>query len=313
MEHETAAVFPATLHVQGHDAVRDHLTHSTAATFLFVGPPNVGRRTTALWWFAYLNCESDTRPCGRCASCQRWQTGYHPDVLIKEPVATTRSGAQAANPVLRLDQIALRRGPGADPNPLIPWLRSAPSGTVKMAIVMASDKMTESAANAFLKTLEEPPANTKIVLIAPSRSSVLPTVASRAETVRFGSVPVTPGANEPAWRSDIRYGRVGAVMRSRSADVSDGEWREPIEALVTAMDHDTAALLDACERFVEAERKHPEVDFEGNLVELVRAERPEWLGALVHIMVERREAKAAYVSQRTLSTHLALALAAVVS
>lgn len=308
MDSVASAGFPATLNVVGHDAVLNHLKMSTAATFLFVGPSNVGRRTTALWWFAFLNCESEDRPCGQCPSCRSWKTGHHPDVLIKEPLATTRSGAQAANPLLRLDQIAMRSGSGADPTPIIPWLRSAPGGKVKMAVIMAADKMTESAANAFLKTLEEPPSYAKIILVAPSRSSVLPTVASRAEIVRFGSVPVTPEENEPAWRPDIRYGRMGAVKRARTGDIPD---TEPVDVILMAMGQDPSALLHACERFVEAERQHAHIDFEGMLVEKIRSERPEWLEALLQVMVERREAKAAYVSQRTLSTHMALSLAAI--
>lgn len=311
MDNETVSGFPAQLRVVGHERVRDHLAQTTASTLLFVGPPNVGRRTTALWWFAYLNCDAETKPCGTCPSCRTWLTGHHPDVLMKAPLATTRSGAQAANPLIRLDQIALRRGPGSDPEPIIPWLRTPPGGKVKLAVVSDADKMTEAAANAFLKTLEEPPSKSRIVLIAASRSAVLPTVASRAELVRFGSVSVEPREHEPAWRPDVRYGRLGAVIQSRAEGPPEDAWRAPIEAVVEAMKHDTSALLEACEGFVEAERKHAPLDLEGFLIERVRNANPTWLGPVLEIMVDRREAKAAYVSQRTLATHMALSLSAI--
>jgi DNA polymerase-3 subunit delta' len=311
VDNDAVAGFPAQLNVVGHDLVRDHLTQTTASTLLFVGPPNVGRRTTALWWFAYLNCGAESKPCGTCPSCKTWLTGHHPDLLIKAPLATTRSGAQAANPLIRLDQIALRRGPGSDPDPVIPWLRTPPGGKVKMAVISDADKMTEAAANAFLKTLEEPPSGSKIVLIAASRSAVLPTVASRAELVRFGSVPVDREGHEPVWRPDVRYGRLGAVLRSRAEGTPEEVWRTPVEAVVEAMKQDTATLLEACEGFVEAERKVAPLDLEGFLIERVRNAEPSWVGPVLEVLVDRRDAKAAYVSQRTLATHLALSLSAI--
>jgi DNA polymerase-3 subunit delta' len=143
--------------------------------YTFVGPEGVGKRTTALALAQAVNC---LRPaggeapdaCGACPACRKIAAGNHPDVALVAPAEKT---------VIDIDQIrevATRA------------TRRAYEGAVKVWILDPADRMQDPAANAFLKTLEEPAGATLFVLIATSPSALLPTVRSRCQEVRFDAL-----------------------------------------------------------------------------------------------------------------------------
>ncbi|HZJ08535.1 MAG TPA: hypothetical protein VFD39_02460, partial [Trueperaceae bacterium] len=149
-------------------------------TLLFAGPDGVGKRLVARWLAAFVNCVAlpESRPCGVCASCQAVAGGNHLDVREIGPVSTTLSGRSKHRGEITIDRLVEREQ--GDPDPLTGWLRTRPQQRFRVAIIDHADTMTAAAANAFLKTLEEPPARAVIVLLAAGPDALLPTVASRA-------------------------------------------------------------------------------------------------------------------------------------
>lgn len=139
---------------------------------LFTGPKGVGRFRTAVAVAQGLNCLGGAKEdcCDRCLACTKIARGIHPDVHIVAP-----EGAS-----LKIDQI---RGLTQEAT------RRPYEGRRKTFILDQAQTMTEQAQNALLKTLEEPPGATVLILIAPDTSALLSTIASRCSQIRFTSLP----------------------------------------------------------------------------------------------------------------------------
>jgi DNA polymerase-3 subunit delta' len=162
-------------------AVEDESRRSHA--YLFAGPEQVGRATVARTFAQALNCTGDdARPCGECRACRTIAEGKHPDVetmtvggLCDE--SEHKDHAKDKSQEIRICQV--RR--------LEHVIYRAPfEGRVRVVIVDPADALTAQAANAFLKTLEEPPEHVVMILIT-SREAKLPeTVRSRCRRIAFG-------------------------------------------------------------------------------------------------------------------------------
>jgi len=170
----------------GHDEVVERFRRTMArsrlaSTFLFVGPPGVGKRTFALKLAQSLLC--DTRPpelldpCGSCASCVQVRAGTHPDVdIISKPAD------KSSIPVSELIGDEGKRGREG----LCHRIALKPfKGGKRIAIIDDADALNEEGANALLKTLEEPPPQSLLILIGTSADQQLPTIRSRSQIVRF--------------------------------------------------------------------------------------------------------------------------------
>lgn len=176
--------------IRGHDDIvqrfRLALSRSRlASTFLFVGPAGIGKRTFALQLAQALLCETrpDERldPCGACPSCHQVLAGTHPDVeLIGKPAD------KAFIPVeLFIGDADHRMRSGLCYNiSLKPY-----SGRRKVAIIDDADFLNKEGANCLLKTLEEPPPKSVLILIGTSEHKQLPTIRSRCQVVRFQPLP----------------------------------------------------------------------------------------------------------------------------
>ena len=141
---------------------------------LFTGPPHSGKTTLMCGLAAYLNCpDADGQgACRACPSCQRIAKGGDFDVRMVD-VAEGHGRVQ-------IDQIRDFE------NRVV---LTSVGGRFKIAIFPNAHLLSESAANALLKTLEQPPAHTLIMLAAPDVSSLLPTVASRCSRLRLYALP----------------------------------------------------------------------------------------------------------------------------
>jgi DNA polymerase III subunit delta' len=164
------------------DAVRGMLRAGMPHALLLVGATGVGKRTLAEDITAALLCEAadpDERPDGSCRACRAVDHGNHPDVHRLAP-----TGAGAVIPI---------GGPGRDERgvrDLVRELALLPvEGGARVAIISAADRMTEDAQAAFLKTLEEPPAGTILILTASDEERLLDTIRSRCVRIRLGPVP----------------------------------------------------------------------------------------------------------------------------
>lgn len=139
---------------------------------LFAGPPGVGKATCAGILAQALNCaeQGPDDACGKCNSCRKVGRGLHPDVMWMAPeprkvrIATVRRAVAAT---------AYR-----------PY-----EGHRRVVVVDDAHALTIEAQNAFLKTLEEPPASSAIVLVTPAPGSLLATVRSRCQSLSFSPLP----------------------------------------------------------------------------------------------------------------------------
>ena len=148
--------------------LRGHISAGRVAqAYLLSGPHGVGRRKLA-WEFAKtLNCEGGAKPCDACRTCTQIAKGTHPDLHLLEPEGA--AGRIKIEPVrAMLGRIALR-----------PF-----SAATHVVIIDGAERLTEEAANALLKSLEEPSASTKFMLITAALSQCLPTIISRCQLIR---------------------------------------------------------------------------------------------------------------------------------
>lgn len=137
--------------------------------YLFVGPPGAGKKTAAKALACALFCGD--HGCGSCAQCVRVRRGAHPDVHLIEPEGAQGYLKEQVTDLIRDISLTPVEGPR------------------KVYLIDSADQFNEQSANALLKTLEEPPADVVIVLLAHSFEAVLPTIASRCQLVRFRRLP----------------------------------------------------------------------------------------------------------------------------
>jgi DNA polymerase-3 subunit delta' len=159
--------------------------------YLFVGPDHSGRSTLARLFAQTLNCETPQAdggppiaPCGLCRACRKIARATHPDVrtasLATQALESTAGKRESKNTSLSIETVRT----------LASDLSLRPlEGRWRVAIVEDAATMQEPAANAFLKTLEEPPSFAVIILIVPEIGAVLPTIRSRCQVVEVRPVP----------------------------------------------------------------------------------------------------------------------------
>ncbi|MGE2834127.1 DNA polymerase III subunit delta' [Mycobacterium sp. SMC-4] len=190
-------------HVDG-DAEVGVMTHA----WLITGPPGSGRSIAALCFAAALQCTAEGTPgCGQCRACSTTMAGTHADVrrIVPEGLSI---GVDAMRSIV---QIASRR-PG--------------TGRWQIVVIEDADRLTEGAANALLKVVEEPPPSTVFLLCAPSvdPEDIAITLRSRCRHVALTTPPVSAiaqvlidsdGIPEVAanWAASISGGHVGRARR----------------------------------------------------------------------------------------------------
>ncbi len=158
--------------VVGQDHVKDVLTSAirrgrVGHAYLFSGPRGVGKTTTARLLAMAVNCEApaERRPCGHCESCHLVQAGSHPDVI--ELDAASNNSVEDVRDLRERAMLASMRG-----------------GT-RVWILDEAHMLSKAAANALLKTLEEPPPGLMFILATTEPERLPPTVLSRCQHFRF--------------------------------------------------------------------------------------------------------------------------------
>ncbi|WP_417748866.1 ATP-binding protein [Rosistilla oblonga] len=154
------------------------------STFLFVGPASIGKQTFATLLAKTLLCVTNPpeqmNPCGHCESCLLVEAETHPDLLRVEKPAD-----KSVIPVEKLvgpREARMQEGLCHDIR-----LR-AYYGRRKIAILDDADHLNQEGANCLLKTLEEPPVGSIVILIGTSLQRQLPTIRSRAQAIRFAEL-----------------------------------------------------------------------------------------------------------------------------
>ncbi len=152
-----------------------------ASTYLFAGPPGIGKRAFARLLSASLLCgrtgPTEFAACGECESCRLFAAGNHPDFFeVRRP-----KGKSTLPLELFIGDKEHRNQQGLCHDiSLKPYL----SGR-RIAIIDDADYLSTESANCLLKTLEEPPPHSLLILIGASVSKQLPTIRSRCQIVRF--------------------------------------------------------------------------------------------------------------------------------
>jgi DNA polymerase III delta prime subunit len=176
--------------------------------FLFAGPEGSGKENTALEFARLINCADPVKcdPEHRCESCAKALGFQHPDIhwigpapaTVKEDEVRELLVKKIANPFHQSPWAATSQvgiGDSEHPGPmtirsLIHFLRRlAFQSPYKVAVVSDSHRMNMASANAFLKTLEEPPPRTVIFMLSSSAEGMLPTILSRCQKIRFDPWP----------------------------------------------------------------------------------------------------------------------------
>jgi DNA polymerase III subunit delta' len=182
--------------IDGHNDVVEQFRRAIArgrlaSSFLFAGPPGVGKRTFALKLAQAMLCQTRPEavldPCGTCPSCSQVAAGTHPDVI-----SVAKPDEKAFIPVeLLIGDREHRRQQGLCHDlSLKPLL-----GGRKIAVIDDADYLNAEGANALLKTLEEPPPRSVLILIGTTPAKQLPTIRSRCQLIRFQPLPIAVVAN----------------------------------------------------------------------------------------------------------------------
>ncbi|MGH2535968.1 MAG: ATP-binding protein, partial [Candidatus Promineifilaceae bacterium] len=146
--------------------------------YLLSGPAQIGKTTLARLIAQAINCENEgpaRRPCGACRACRLIATDRHPDVRLVAPAVGGRGRLELKIETIRELQSALSL--------------TAAEARHKVAILRQFDAANPAAANAFLKTLEEPPPAVVLLLTAEDAQALLPTIVSRCRAVALRPAP----------------------------------------------------------------------------------------------------------------------------
>jgi DNA polymerase III subunit delta' len=156
--------------------------------YLFAGPEGVGKRTLALALAKAIHCAERVDDfCGQCANCARIEDGNHPDVRTIEPLEGKKEIS-----IQQIREIEKQLN-----------FRSF-SGRKKIAVLDPATLMNLSAQTALLKTLEEPPQDSLLVLVATNTGGLLPTLRSRCLRLSFGPLQCAQLANYLASKKGLK-------------------------------------------------------------------------------------------------------------
>jgi DNA polymerase-3 subunit delta' len=224
-----------------------------AHAYLFTGREGIGKKSVAVIFASLLNCPDREHDVDQtCPTCRRIVREKHPDVVVERP----------ERGIIRIEQVRAARY----------FFRFAPvEGRYRVLIVDDAHLMNRSAQNALLKTLEEPPRASILILISSKPALMLPTVRSRCRRIRFKPIAVGELGGLLARRLDVEPARArvlagvacGSVARaltmdaSKSLDMRDGIvqiLREPAKEGMAALlgfsekiSSDRATALEAIE------------------------------------------------------------------
>lgn len=267
--------------VRGHDRVRAILSRALERdrlppAMLFAGPDGVGKKTLALAVAQAALCERAPAPeaCGECRPCRTvaaslrperleelrggadqnpdedvWRNfRLHPDLVLAEGWWLTRTGRPRTEPEIRVDQV----------RDLIGEIAGAPfEARRRVFVIDDAHTMNEAAQNALLKSLEEPPPRSHVILVSGAPFGLRQTIRSRCQLVRFGPLPRAAVASllaerggfpeqEVGLRAALSGGSPGAALVFESE--AYGRMRESLLDLLERADG-----LDALSRIQAAE------------------------------------------------------------
>ena len=274
--------------VRGHDRVRAVLGRALERdrlppALLFDGPDGVGKKTLALAVAQATLCEAApaSEPCGECRACRRvagsirserllefrqeadrhpdedvWRNfRLHPDLVLAEGWWLTRTGRPRSEPEIRVDQV----------RDLVGEIAGAPfEARRRVFVIDDAHTMNDAAQNALLKSLEEPPPRSHVILVSSAASGLRPTIRSRCQRLRFGPLSRAVigeslvrerglGAEEAGLQAALAGGSLAAALSGEA-----GEGLRMRDELLTLLEQvtgggDALARMQAAEALEQAE------------------------------------------------------------
>ena len=226
---------------------RDIAQDRTRHAYLFTGPAGIGKRTLVADFARALLCQAADPPCGQCRHCQLAARGRHPDLLMVEPVI---SGKTILRAKILMDPL----------RQLVSDLQLKPlEARRRVACLWRFEAASDVQQNVLLKTLEEPPGPTVILVTAERADDLLPTIVSRCALVPLRPLPLETvrdalitnwlaSAEQAELLAHLAQGRLGWAVRMQADEAA-------LAARQQALD-DLSALLGASRvgRFAYAER-----------------------------------------------------------
>jgi DNA polymerase-3 subunit delta' len=175
---DAALESPASWPIVGHEAAVELLARGARSgrvvnAYLIAGPAAIGKFTLARTFAQSLNCGEPGAPCGACRTCRLIADDRHPDVRVMQMPADKRE--------IGIDQVRALQHEAS----LRPY-----EASWKVNLIRDAENLSEEAANALLKTLEEPPARVTLVLTASSPESMLATIVSRCLLISLHPLPL---------------------------------------------------------------------------------------------------------------------------
>jgi DNA polymerase-3 subunit delta' len=259
-------------HLAGNQRVKDILrrmltTGRVPGALLFAGEDGVGKKLFALELAKALNCLAPVgvEACDKCSSCLRISQSKFSDYTDaddnkKRLIRSDHLDVALARPYNRILRIGPMRELEQEAN-FRPF-----EGKARIFIIEDAAKLNEASSNALLKTLEEPPRTSHLILITSRPASLLPTIRSRCQMIRFA--PLAPAEIEAHLLKDKQASPKDARLLSRVARGSIGRalstdletyrlHREAMLSVLTALalTNDRARLLRASEEMNDAKHK----------------------------------------------------------
>jgi len=235
------------------------MTHA----WLFTGPPGSGRSNAATAFAAALVCSEGG--CGTCIDCATVKGGTHADVEWMRTEGLSIKIDEIRELVLRAS-----------------WSPSV--ANFRVVIIEDADRLTESAANALLKAIEEPNQQTVWLLCAPSTTDVLPTIRSRTRAVLLRTPSISAVANllttegiSPALAHFAASASQGHVGRARYLATSSSARSHREEILKSVLSvHDIASAFSAAQQLVDAAKADAEQEAEARNEKEIQALKDAW-------------------------------------
>ena len=214
--------------IHGHDEVVERFRRALArkrlaSSFLFAGPAGIGKRTFALKLAQALLCperpDEALDPCGTCPACMQVAAGTHPDLDV---VAKPADKSFIPLELLIGDKEHRGREGLCHRLGLKPY-----AGMRKIAVIDDADHLNVEGANCLLKTLEEPPPRSVLILVGTSPAKQLPTIRSRCQLIRFRPLP-TDVVAQLLTSQDMEADEAGRLAQFCEGSLQRAvEWADP--------------------------------------------------------------------------------------
>ena len=248
------------------------LSHS----YIFSGPSGLGKKLFAIEFAKLINCntELENRPddCG-CSSCSKIEKMIHPDVMLFE---------YEGEKTIKIDQV---RSDLEEKVFLSPF-----ESRYKIFILDDAERMNNNAQNAFLKTLEEPPKDSIIILLTQSLNFIIPTIKSRCQIINFTNIKnediksmllENPSIDDQNIATAVKLSR-GSIGKALNIDKDHIDFRNKITEKLISIRPDRPSEIFSLYEMLELDSKDKGPEHLNNIFGIIS----DWVRDLILVKIE---------------------------